>query len=147
MVPAVVENGKPAAPATPATPGATNVLLAPALTGWLRGLIWPAIFVLLIVWLAKAHTATTSLLAVPGGRKYTRKWCIWVCFIVALILSRTSTSETVETVKDLGSYSASVFQDALSDIVGAVGTALGAVFIGRLGSKRRAGLPDGAGSR
>lgn len=233
--PPASRTGSQLPPPPPAPPGATNVLLAPALTAWLRwlmwayvavsalmvgvglaywaaieswrggdlalddlvavedaynavagvqGLVWPAIFVLLIVWLVKAHTATTSLLAVPGSRKYSRKWCIWVwfipfanvistpqvfaehqriadadrtdgwvrgdwkslpssslipwwwvCFVAAFLLSRTATSETVETVGDLGPYAASVLRDACSDVAGAVGTALGAVFIGRVGRK------------
>ena len=129
--PSSMTGSQPPAP-PPAPPGATNVLLAPALTGWLRGLMWAyvavtvamvavgvaywgaieglrrgdvalddaigvenayravagvqlvawvSIFVLMIVWLAKAHTATTSLLAVPGARKYSRGWCIGVWFI------------------------------------------------------------------
>ena len=65
----------------------------------------------------------------------------WVCFVAAFLLSRTATSETVETVGDLGPYAASVLRDACSDVAGAVGTALGAVFIGRVGRKLARRVP------
>ena len=222
-------------PPPPAPPGATNVLLAPALTGWLRGLMWAyvavtvamvavgvaywgaieglrrgdvalddaiglenayqavagvqsvawvSIFVLMIVWLAKAHTATTSLLAVPGARKYSRGWCIgvwfipfanfistpqvfaehqriadaartdgwvkgdwkslpssrlipwwWICVIGALFLGRAAGTNAVETADDIGAYSSDILQTVVSDVLMAVGTVLGAIFIGRVGGK------------
>ena len=44
-------------------------------------LVWVATFVVLIIWLAKAHTSTSSLLENPNDRKYSRGWCIGVWFI------------------------------------------------------------------
>lgn len=44
-------------------------------------MVWIATFVLLIVWLAKAHTASSSLLQSPADRKYSRGWSIGVWFI------------------------------------------------------------------
>ena len=43
--------------------------------------VWMATFVLLIVWSAKAHTSSTSLLNTQRARKYSRGWCIGVWFI------------------------------------------------------------------
>lgn len=40
-----------------------------------------ATFVLLIIWLAKAHTATTALLGEGEYRRYSRAWSIGVWFI------------------------------------------------------------------
>lgn len=40
-----------------------------------------ATFVLLIIWSAKAHTSSASLLNSQGARKYSRGWCIGVWFI------------------------------------------------------------------
>ncbi|MDA2945711.1 MAG: DUF4328 domain-containing protein [Actinomycetota bacterium] len=44
-------------------------------------LLWITTFVLLIVWLAKAHTSSTSLLTNPRSRNYSHGWCIGVWFI------------------------------------------------------------------
>lgn len=44
-------------------------------------LVWIATFVLLIIWLVKAHTASSSLLPNPSDRKYSRGWSIGVWFI------------------------------------------------------------------
>ena len=44
-------------------------------------LLWITTFVLLIVWLAKAHTSSTSLLTNPRSRNYSQGWCIGVWFI------------------------------------------------------------------
>lgn len=49
--------------------------------GGLFFLLWIAGFVLLVVWIAKAHTSTTSVLASPTQRKYSRGWAIGVWFI------------------------------------------------------------------
>lgn len=49
--------------------------------GALFFLLWIAGFVLLVVWIAKAHTSTTSVLASPTQRKYSRGWAIGVWFI------------------------------------------------------------------
>jgi hypothetical protein len=44
-------------------------------------LVWVATFVLQVVWIAKAHTSTTSLLRSPADRKYSQGWAIGVWFI------------------------------------------------------------------
>lgn len=49
--------------------------------GGLFVLLWIAGFVLQVVWIAKAHTSTTSVLASPTQRKYSRGWAIGVWFI------------------------------------------------------------------
>jgi hypothetical protein len=44
-------------------------------------LVLAATFILLIIWLAKAHGATTALLGVEGERKYSRGWSIGAWFV------------------------------------------------------------------
>lgn len=43
--------------------------------------LWITTFILLIVWSAKAHTSSTSLLHNQRSRKYSQGWCIGVWFI------------------------------------------------------------------
>ena len=44
-------------------------------------LVWVPTFVLLVVWIAKSHTSTSSLLWADDHRKYSRGWAIGVWFI------------------------------------------------------------------
>ena len=44
-------------------------------------LAWITTFILLIIWLAKAHSASSSLLQIPTDRKYSRGWSIGVWFV------------------------------------------------------------------
>lgn len=44
-------------------------------------LVWVPTFVLLVVWIAKSHTSTSSLLWADDHRKYSRGWSIGVWFI------------------------------------------------------------------
>ena len=44
-------------------------------------LVWVPTFVLLVVWIAKSHTSTSSLLWADDYRKYSRGWSIGVWFI------------------------------------------------------------------